>query len=277
MKFPAFDYFRPQTVDEALSLIADGEASILAGGQSLSPMMSFRVARPQCLVDISRLAELRASTLEADGTLVIGAAMTHAWIEDGVLPGAIGATFARVASGIAYRAIRNRGTIGGSVVQADPAADWPCLLMALDASVVLRRTGESRTLPLRDFMVGHLQTSIEPGELLTALRVPFRPGARHGFAKFTRKLGEFSEAIAAARIDAHGVTLALGALEVPPLALAIDPAALRQPIPIRLTGSSLFAAVDSALRAAAVSDAQSYHHHLAVITGCRALQEAAGA
>lgn len=275
MKFPAFDYVRPETLDAALSALADGEATIIAGGQSLSPMMSFRVARPQRLVDISRLAALRGVAVEADGTLVVGAAMPHAMIEDGALPGALGALLADVAGGIAYRAIRNRGTIGGSVAQADPAADWPCVLRALDAVALLRKVGGSRTVSLGDLLLGHLATAIEPDEMLTALRIPALAEGRVGFAKFTRKQGEFSEAIATARLTPDAALICFGALDTPPAIVAIDPNLLDAPSPPRLTGSALYAAVDTALRALGASDAGGYRHHIAVVTGCRALLKAA--
>ncbi len=275
MKFPAFDYARPTTLSDALTRIADGEATILAGGQSLSPMMSFRVARPQRVVDIQRIAALRDIDVEVDGTVVIGAAVTHAMIEDGAVPGSLGAFLSEVAGGIAYRAIRNRGTIGGSVAQADPAADWPCVLRVLNADAVLECHTGSRCLALGDLLLGHLSTAIRADEMLTALRIPVALGVRHGFAKFTRKLGEFAEAIAAARLAPGTATLSLGALEGPPAVIAIDPAVLDGAAPQRLSGSALYAAVDTALRASGLSEAGSYRHHLAVVTGCRALLKAA--
>ncbi|RVT98645.1 carbon monoxide dehydrogenase [Rhodovarius crocodyli] len=274
MKFPAFDYARPAGLDAALDLLA-GEAAVLSGGQSLSPMMGFRVARPEKLVDISRLSALRGAALEPDGTLVIGAAVTHAMIEDGALPGPLGGFLARVAGGIAYRAIRNRGTIGGSLCQADPAADWPCVMSLLDAVLVLRRAGGERQVPVRAFLLGHLMTAIEPGELLTVIRIPPQPGARFGMAKSTRKLGEFAEGIAAACLTPGAARVTLGALEVPPATLAVDPALVTGPQPARLTSSPLYAAVDAALKAADATDPAGYRHHLAVLTGCRALIEAA--
>lgn len=273
MKFPAFDYTRPASLDEALALMADGEAQILAGGQSLSPMLGFRMARPSLLVDIARLPELRSAAVDSDGALRIGAALTHARIEDGALPPPWGAFLARIAAGIAYRAVRNRGTIGGSVVQADPAADWPCVLRALGASAVLRRQGAEREIPLSDFLLAPMQTGIAPEEILVALRIPPFGAARHGMHKSVRKTGEFAEALAVARLLPDRAELCFGALETPPCVVAVD-AALAVPRPARLAGSPLCAAVDAALRAAGATDPESYRHHAAVIAGCRALLEA---
>lgn len=272
MKFPAFDYDRPDTLEAALSALADGEAQILAGGQSLSPMMSFRMARPTRLVDIARLAELRAIAVEADGALRIGAAVTHAMIEDGALPQPWGGFMARAAGNIAYRAVRNRGTIGGSVAQADPAADWPCILRGLEASAVLRGPAGERAVPLADFLLAPLQTNLAPGEVIVALRVPPFGAARHGLSKSNRKAGEYAEAIAVARLLPDRATVTFGALEGPPCAVAVDP-----PVPLpagRLVGSPLYAAVDVALRDAGVTDPESYRHHAAVVAGCRALIQA---
>jgi carbon-monoxide dehydrogenase medium subunit len=274
MKFPAFDYARPDSLDAALALLS-GEAGVLAGGQSLSPMMGFRVARPDKLVDVSRLAALRTIAPEPDGTLAIGAGVTHAMIEDGALPGPLGGFLAKVAGGIAYRAIRNRGTLGGSLCQADPAADWPCVMAMLGAELVLRRVGGERRVPVRDFLLGHLTTAIEARELLTAIRIPSQPGARFGIAKSTRKLGEFAEAIAAARLAPGEARVTIGALEVPPVTLAVDPGLPAAPQPARLTGSPLYGAVDAALKAIEATDPAGYRHHLAVLTACRALIEAA--
>jgi carbon-monoxide dehydrogenase medium subunit len=136
MKAPRFDYVRPKTIDEAIaSLAADGRATVvIAGGQSLLPMLSLRVTFPDLLVDIGRLDELKECAETAD-VVRIGALTTHAVIEDGEIPDAFGGLLSKVACKISYRAVRNYGTIGGSVALADPAADWPGCLMALGAVV----------------------------------------------------------------------------------------------------------------------------------------------
>lgn len=270
MKFPAFDYLRAESVEAAIAALAasKGEARILAGGQSLAPMMAFRVARPGLLVDVSRIAALRACTAMPDGSVRIGAAVTHAAIEDGAVPGPWGAPLARVAGGIAYRAIRNRGTIGGSLCQADPAADWPLVLAALGAEAVLAGPRGERRLPVPAFLRGQLETALAEDELLVAVELPAPGRARHGFAKSVRKAGEYAEALALASVDSAQATVWVGAVGPVPQRIAVDPA--------------LFGTADGvqrgtpgyqALRAAVVAE-DPYKAHLAAVLGCRAMAEA---
>jgi aerobic carbon-monoxide dehydrogenase medium subunit len=220
MKAAAFDYVRPRDVDEAITLLAQGKgnAKALAGGQSLGPMLNLRLARPGLLVDISRLEELRAIE-DAGDRWRIGAAVTHSAIEDanGALGG--GAMLVEVAAGIAYRAVRNRGTIGGSLAHADPAGDWPLALAALGADVVLRGPAGERILPAGRLIIAAFTTEIRDDEIMTAVLVPkLSSGARFGYFKFCRKTGEFPEASAAAVIDPErdAVRVYLGALSGPP-------------------------------------------------------------
>ena len=142
MKAPAFDYVRPQSLSEAVGLLAAGgsEAQVIAGGQSLIAMMNLRIASPRLLIDIARLAELAALT-EAEDSVSLGAGVTHAMIEDGQTPDPSRGLMPRAAAALAYRAIRNRGTLGGSLALSDPAAEWPAVLVALDAEAVLYGPG----------------------------------------------------------------------------------------------------------------------------------------
>ena len=147
MKPAAFDYVRPSSVAEALRELAGTEgAKVLAGGQTLGPMLNMRLAQPALLVDITRIKELAAVAEDKD-TVSIGATVTHAAIEDGRVPDPTGGFLARVARGIAYRAVRNRGTIGGSLAHADPAADWPAIMIALGASLNVRSARATRCSP----------------------------------------------------------------------------------------------------------------------------------
>jgi len=203
MKAAAFDYARPRDLGEAVRLLAgaDGSAKVLAGGQSLGPMLNLRLARPKLLVDVSRLGELKGIA-DVGTAWRIGAAVTHAEIEDaaGKLAGA--EMLALVAAGIAYRSVRNRGTIGGSLAHADPAADWPLALAVLDAAVVLRGPGGERMIPVDRLIRSAFTTEIGDDEVITAVTVPkLSPSARFGYFKFCRKTGEFPEASAAAVID----------------------------------------------------------------------------
>ena len=133
MKPAPFDYARPSTLSDAIALLrSEGSVKLLAGGQSLGPMLNLRLVQPDLLVDIAAVPELLRIETEGDG-LLIGACVTHADIEDGRVPDPTGGALPAVAGAIAYRAVRNRGTIGGSLAHADPAADWPLALAALGA------------------------------------------------------------------------------------------------------------------------------------------------
>jgi carbon-monoxide dehydrogenase medium subunit len=196
MKPVAFDYARPASVAEAIGMLAGTPgARVLAGGQTLAPMLNLRLAQPALLVDITRIEELAAVTEDADA-VTVGAIVTHAAIEDGRVPDPTGGFLREVARGIAYRAVRTRGTIGGSLAQADPAADWLSCLMALGAVVLVAGLGRTRRLQLARLMRGAMETELARDELLTAVRIPrFSRSARFGFHKICRKAGEFADAI----------------------------------------------------------------------------------
>src|SRR5262249_17179850 len=220
--FP-FDYARPKDLREAGALLASGGdgARVLAGGQSLGPMLNFRLARPSMLIAVHHLAGLRAVEGASDA-VTLGACVTHAQIADGRTPDIGQRILARVADGIAYRAVRNRGTIGGSLAHADPAADWLCTLTALGASVLTWRADGGRSIPLGAFVPAAFRTVLELGEFVEGVRIP-RPSAsaRWGYYKACRKPGEFAFAMAAILIDAaRGVRRAvIGAVGGPPVIL----------------------------------------------------------
>jgi carbon-monoxide dehydrogenase medium subunit len=203
MKAARFDYVRPSDLGQALATLAEaeGSAKLLAGGQSLGPMLNLRLARPSLLVDISRLEAL-ARVDDIGSAWRIGAGVTHSRIEDmrGRLAG--GEMLSEVATGIAYRAIRNRGTIGGSVAHADPAADWPLALAALGAMINVRGVGGARSIPVEQFVLGAFTTALRDNEMIETVDVPKLSSAgRYGYYKFCRKTGEFAEASAAAVFD----------------------------------------------------------------------------
>jgi aerobic carbon-monoxide dehydrogenase medium subunit len=211
MKPVAFAYARAATPADV-----DPSARAIAGGQSLGPMLNLRLARPERLVDIRRLPALRC--LREDGTgATWGAATTHAEVEDGIAPDPTGGFLAAVARSIAYRAVRNRGTVGGSLCHADPAADWPVALALVGA---LAETSSGRRIPVADFVRGPFETMLREGELLLALRIPHPPPrTRHGRHKVVRKTGEFAQAMAAVRHGPEGVRVVLGAIDAAPLVL----------------------------------------------------------
>jgi carbon-monoxide dehydrogenase medium subunit len=221
VKAAAFEYVRPRDLAEALSALRGAPgAKLLAGGQSLGPMLNLRLARPRLLVDIARLEALRRID-DAGDSWRIGGAVTHSQIEDA--PALRGSMLAMVATGIAYRAVRNRGTIGGSLAHADPAADWPLALAALDATVLLHGPGGERGVPADGFMQAAFTTALADDEIVAAVLVPKpSPSARFGYFKFCRKTGEFPEASAAVLLDPERrlARLFVGALAGAPQPLA---------------------------------------------------------
>jgi carbon-monoxide dehydrogenase medium subunit len=220
VKPAAFDYARPSTVTEAVRLLAGahGSARVIAGGQSLGPMLNLRLVQPELVVDIRHIPALD-ETADAPSACVFGSNVTHAAIEDGTGPDCTRGFMRHVARGIAYRAIRNRGTLGGSVCHADPAADWITALMLLSAVAVIEGQGGRREMLLETLVSGPYSTELADSEVLVGIRVPrLTSRARWGYFKFCRKPGEFADAIAAVLIDEErGVSRAvLGAIERAP-------------------------------------------------------------
>jgi carbon-monoxide dehydrogenase medium subunit len=212
MKPVAFDYARPASVAEAVRMLAGApDAKVLAGGQTLGPMLNLRLVQPALLVDITRIPELAAVTEDAEA-VTIGATVTHAAIEDGRVADPTGGFLRQVARGIAYRAVRNRGTVGGSLAHADPAADWLSCLAALGVQVTIAGAVGTRRVGLGAFVRGALETELAGDELLVAVRVPrFSRAARFGFHKICRKTGEFAYAIGVAVHDPERETSTLAA------------------------------------------------------------------
>jgi carbon-monoxide dehydrogenase medium subunit len=198
MKPAQFDYVKPRTVaDASASLCTNGaNTAAIAGGQSLLPMLSLRVAQPDLLVDLSGLDELRETAATPDG-MRIGALTTHAAIEDGKLAEGFGGLMQKVASKISYRAVRHHGTIGGSVALADPAADWPGCLMALGAKVRISSRNGVRSEPIESFVQGQYATTLTAGEIILGFDIPRPdPRMRWGVHKVVRKSGAFANSIA---------------------------------------------------------------------------------
>jgi carbon-monoxide dehydrogenase medium subunit len=208
---------------EAVDLLAKrpGEARVIAGGQSLVAMMNLRVASPGLLIDISRLPELSSVSDDADA-VILGACVTHAAIEDGRVVDPSRGLMPRVAASLAYRAIRNRGTIGGSLALSDPAAEWPAVLAALDAEVVVCGPGRQRSMRCTEFATGIFETTLAADEVIESVRIPkLSADARWGYVKLCRKAGEFASALAVVIADhrrGHCRTV-LGAANGAPLVL----------------------------------------------------------
>lgn len=237
MKAAAFDYLKAQSVAHGLASIGDTDTDckIMAGSQSLGPMLNLRLARPAAVVDVSGLAELKQVTLDGN-TIRIGAAVTHAEIEDGVFPPLVDHPWRKVAASIAYRSVRNRGTIGGSIAHADPAADWVLAASAMNAVIDTQSSDNtfrnisstttdstthttSRNVNMSEFMLAAYTTALAANEIITSIRIPvMKPNARWGYFKFCRKVGEFAETSCAAYFDPDSrvANIVLGALDGAP-------------------------------------------------------------
>ena len=194
-----FEYHRPSTLDEALGLLAEhgDDAKVLAGGQSLIPLMKYRFSSVGHLIDVNRIAGLDGID-ESDEVLRVGAMVRHNQLAASELIAAGYPTISTAAPQIADPLVRNLGTIGGSLAHADPSGDLGSVMLAMGGSVVLRKTGGEREVPVKDFIVGTFQTTIEPDEMLTEVRVP-KPGPRSGgtYLKLERKVGDYATVAAA--------------------------------------------------------------------------------
>ena len=230
MKPAAFDYVRAKSWAEAVQLVGSG-ARPGAGTQSLGPLLNLRLAQPDTIVDVRHLPHFSGVTLVGD-TVRIGAGTTHAAIEDGAVPGRTGEIMAGVARRIAYRPVRNRGTIGGSLAHADPSADWVAVLPAIGGVAIAVGANGERRIPLSAFVTGIFETVLAPDELLRAIEVPALPStARWGHWKFCRKVGEFSKATACVLLAEGAKPRAvLAALDGPPLVLEDASALLADPV-----------------------------------------------
>ncbi|MDT2074416.1 MAG: FAD binding domain-containing protein [Planktomarina sp.] len=194
MKAPDFDYLRPSTLDEALTMIAEyqGDAMPLAGGQSLMPMMNFRIAAPEALIDLADVVELQGIIQEGD-SIRIGAMTRYAQLmSDPVILASI-PLFGLALPHIAHDAIRNRGTIGGSLALADPAAEMPALMLVLNATIEITGKTGTRKIKADEFFLGYFDTALEEEELIVAIHIP-TPAADHqfGFYELTQRHGDYA-------------------------------------------------------------------------------------
>jgi carbon-monoxide dehydrogenase medium subunit len=225
VKPPPFRYAAPTSVEEVLDLLAanaDDEPRVLAGGQSLVPLMNFRLAQPGFLVDL-RLVEA-LTTLRTDGdVLVIGAMVRQSAAERSPEVALAAPLLVEALGYVAHTPIRNSGTVGGSLAHADPAAELPAVALALDAELVAAGPGGTRTIPAAEFFHGSFTTALEPGEILTEVRVPRREGVGgHAFVEFARTHGNFALVGVAAVIELDedivaGVSIALSGVASTPV------------------------------------------------------------
>lgn len=255
MKPPKFEYLRPLNLEEALRFLGDlgDRARPIAGGQSLIPMMSLRMAAPEILIDLTAIQSLRGMTVDKEGALIVGSMTRHSDVEFSSLVKEHNPLIHAAMAFVAHMAIRNRGTIGGSLAHADPSADWPALCIACDAELEISSSSAKRSVAARDFAIGIFSTVLEPGELITSIKFPaWQPGTRWGLEKISRRRGDFAIVGVAARLqlDGHGVIRDLrvvlyGATDVPTVAIVAEELLMNQTPSAEL--------IDKA--AAAISDA----------------------
>ncbi len=280
----AFDYVRPGSVDEALRALADGgeDAKILAGGQSLIPVMRLRLAAPSTVVDLTRVAELRGVREDGDA-LVIGAMTTHSDVVGDPLIAQHAPLIAQATETVADRQVRHRGTFGGALAHADPAGDLPAVALALDAEFVLAGPGGRRTVPAREFFVDYLTTALAEDEILVEVRVPKLAGqwGMH-YEKFNRVAQAWSiVAVAAAvrREDGHIAEARIGLTNMGPTPLRAT--ATEQALAGAAAGADAIAEASShAAEGTEPSDdlnaKADYREHLARVLTRRAVTAAAG-
>jgi carbon-monoxide dehydrogenase medium subunit len=267
MKSCAFEYERPKDLSQAIALLKDENAKAAAGTQSLGPMLNLRILQPSLLVDLRFIQELLSSSEDRD-SVTLGACVTHAQIEDGKVPDPTRGFMRRVAGDIAYRAVRNRGTIGGSLVHADPAADWPSTLTLLGAVALVAGPRGRREVPVERFISGLFQTELTHEEILVAIRIPKRSAAaRFGYWKFCRKAGEFPQAIGAALRDPerNESRAVIGATGTSPFLISRAEVIVRKP-----DTAQCLAAADSA-----GLDGDAYNHQLHAVALRRAVEQLA--
>jgi CO/xanthine dehydrogenase FAD-binding subunit len=224
VKAPPFAYARAESLDEALALLAEAgeDAKLLAGGQSLVPLLAYRLVRPSHLVDVDRVSGLDGIAARG-GTLELGALVRHAQLERAKLAGAW-RLLAEAAAQIGHLPIRMRGTLGGSLAHADPSAELPVAVLALDGRIVAASARGEREIEAAKFLAGPFTTALAPGEAIAAIRIAAPPGRSAGaFAEFAVRAGDFALAAAAAAVSVDDagriawVRIALGGIDATPV------------------------------------------------------------
>ena len=275
-----FDYAVAESVDDAIRLLGEGgaDARLLAGGHSLLPFMKLRFAAPSLLVDLRKVGELHGIET-GDDAIRIGALTRHAELQARDDLGLI----ATVAREIADQQVRNRGTIGGSLANGDAAADLPAVLLAMGGSVVVRGAGGEREIAAEDLFQGYLTTSIEPGEVLTEVRVPALAGYGHGYEKFNRRSEDWAIVGVCALVKAAGgicedVRIGLTHMASTPLRASAAEDALRgQPLDEEHIAAAAALAAEGTSPQGDLNATPDYKRHLARVLTRRALTTASAA
>jgi aerobic carbon-monoxide dehydrogenase medium subunit len=272
-----FEYTRPSTVEEAVALLSryGDDAKVLAGGHSLIPAMKLRLARPKVVVDIGRISNLNYINIDAHGRFAIGAMTTHAEIAASKVLGAKCPLLPETAAHIGDVQVRNKGTIGGSLVHADPAADYPAAMLALNAEMELVGPKGKRIVRVADFFVDLLQSAVGPDEILTEIRVPETSSAV-AYIKTEQKASGFALAGVAAVQSMAGFRIGVtGVASKPYRASAVEHvlAKLKSPAPEEIVQAAILAA-DGVQPLSDIHASAEYRAHLAQVNTRRAIEKA---
>lgn len=279
-----FEYEAPVSVEDAMALLADDErdVKVLAGGQSLLPVLKLRMADPELVVSLSKIAPMHGVRLEGQ-EVVIGAMTTHHEVSRDPILAQRATLVSQAAATIADPQVRHRGTIGGAVVHADPAGDMPAALLAADAQFTIAGPTGTRTVPARDFFVDFFTTDVDEDELLTEIRVPDYTGWSAHYEKFNRVAQQWSIVAAAAmvRLDGGSIAEARVALtnmdSVPRRADAVEQALAGCAVDPQAIASACAAAAEGTNPTADLNGDEAYRRHLATVLTKRAVLAAAGA
>ncbi len=273
-----FDYHRPTTLDEALRLLSQSEdAKVLAGGHSLLPAMKLRLAQPKTIVDVGRIADLRYIR-EQNGLIAIGAMTTHFEIESSALLQDKCPLLPELALHIGDVQVRNKGTFGGSLVHADPAADWPAAVLALNAEFEIAGPNGRRTVKAADFFVEMMQSAVQPNEILREIRLPVTPKSV-AYAKFAQKASGFAIAGVAVLVNKQARTASIGITGVaakPYRATAVEKQLQGKELSAELILAASSKAADGADPLNDIHASAEFRAHLAQVQCQRALARAAG-
>ncbi len=279
----AFDYAAPATVAEALSVLADAgdDVKLLAGGQSLIPVMKLRLADPAMVVDLGRIGELSGVRDDGDA-LLIGAMTTHHQVATDPLVAAHLPLLAKAAATVADPQVRHRGTFGGALVHADPAGDLPAAVLAADATFILAGPGGERRVEAADFFQGYFTTAVAEGEILTHIRVPKYTGWGAHYEKFTRVAQQWSIVAVAAMVRVEDGTVAEARIgltnmgSTPLRAAAVEQALAGTPLTREAIAAASAHAAEGTDPASDLNGDASYRRHLAEVLTRRAVIAAAG-
>jgi aerobic carbon-monoxide dehydrogenase medium subunit len=279
----AFSYARPSTVDEAVQVLGEAgeDAKVLAGGQSLIPVLRLRLAAPSMLVDLGGIASLRGVS-ESGDELVIGAMTRHADILRDPLVARYAPLLAKATATVADRQVRHLGTIGGSLSHADPAGDLPSVSLALDAVMTIAGPGGERSVPASEFFLDYLTTALQPGEVLVAVRVPKREGWGTHYEKFNRVAQAWALVGVAAAVRRENGSIAEARVALtnmgptPLRATSVEQALAGAPASASTVASAAASAAAGTQPSSDVSASAEYRTHLAAVLTRRALAAAGG-